>query len=239
MIKLSIVIPTLNEAKNIEKIINAFFKNYSKEILEIIIADDESKDKTGEIADALAKKNKKIKVIHRKPPYGVGLATRDGVRAASPKATHILTIDADYIVNIPYIKTFIEKASEYDGLVGSRYILPDSIRRYPLAKKISNRIYHFVCGLLFGIKQKDLTNNFKFYKKEIFDRIPLTAWDFSVNAETGLYPLIYGYKIGEIPVKYYGRTADMGISKFKLLKVGPNYLRVMLIALLLKMGMKK
>lgn len=237
--KLSIVIPTLNEAKNIKKIIDAFLQNYDKSILEIIIVDDDSPDKTWEIAGKLAKKNKKIKVIRRRAPHGVGFAIRDGVRAANPNATHILSIDADYIINMPYIKNFFEKIDDYDGLVGSRYILPGSIRRYSFAKKASNRTFHFLIKVLFGINQKDLTNNFKFYKKEIFDTIPITSRGFSANAETGIFPHIYGYKIGEIPVKYYGRTSDMGISKFNLMKVGPHYARIIFLTILLKMGLQK
>lgn len=237
--KLSIVIPTLNEAKNIKKIIDAFLKSYPKEILEILVVDDASTDKTIEIVKQLSRKNKKVKIIIRKPPHGVGFALRDGVKAVDPNATHILTIDADYIVNVPRVKNFLEKIEDFDGLVGSRYIQPNSFKGYPLTKKIANRIFHFICRLLYGIKQKDLTNNFKFYKKEIFDNIPITSRGFSANAETGIYPHIYGYNIGEIPVKYYNRTAGMGESKFILQKVGPHYARILFMTYLLKLGIKK
>lgn len=233
-IKLSIVIPAHNEQENLKKIVEEFLNVYPKEILEIIIVNDGSTDKTGKIADKLASKYKKVKVIHRDPPNGVGLAIRDGIRAVNPKSTHILTLDADFIENVPDIKLFLEKIENYDGLVGSRYLIPGSLVRYPLAKKIANRSFHYLCRVLLGIRQKDLTNNFKFYKKEIFDKIPLTSSNFSINAETGIYPLIYGYNIGEVPVKWIGRTESMGMSKFKLFSVGPYYLRVLLMSFLIK-----
>lgn len=238
-INLSIIIPAHNEEKNVKKICNAFLTIYPKEILEIIIVDDGSTDKTGVIADRLAKRNKKIKVIHRLSPSGVGLAIRQGIKSVNSKASHVLTIDADFIENVPDIKLFLERIDQFDGLVGSRYLLPKSLIRYPILKKIANRSFHLLCRLVLGITQRDLTNNFKLYKKEIYDRIPLTSSNFSINAETGIYPLIYGYKIGEIPVKWIGRTSSMGLSKFKLFEVGPYYFRVLLMAILLRYEVPK
>lgn len=239
MIKLSVVIPCHNEAKNIQKLVNQLFTSYHNEILEIVIVNDGSKDKTGVIANELAALNKKIKVIHRIPPNGVGFAIREGLKNVNPLATHILTLDADFIENVPDIRLFIHQINDYDGLVGSRYLLPNHLIHYPFAKRIANRIFHLFCRLLLGIKQKDLTNNFKLYKKEIFDTIPLTSFNFSINAETGIYPIIYGYNIGEIPVKWVGRTSSMGMSKFKLLSVGPYYLRVLFMSFLIKLEAPK
>ena len=234
LLKLSVIIPCHNEERNIQKLTDALLKIYNQEILEIIIVNDGSNDKTPNIANGLAQKNNKIKVLHRIPPHGVGLALREGIKNVSPEATHILTIDADFIQNVPDIKLFLEKIADYDGLVGSRYLLPGYLIRYPIAKRAANRIFHLLCKIFLGITQKDLTNNFKLYRKEIFDSIPLTSSNFSINAETGIYPIIYGYKIGEVPVKWIGRTKSMGASKFKLLSVGPYYLRVLLMSLLIR-----
>ncbi len=237
--RLSIVIPCHNEEANINKLVKAFLASYDNKILEIIVVNDGSTDKTGNIANDLRKKIRKIKVIHRIPPHGVGLAIREGLKNVSPSASHVLTLDADFIKNVPDIKHFFDSISNYDGLVGSRYLHSGDLIRYPFAKKFANRSFHFLCRILLGITQKDLTNNFKFYKKEIFDSIPLTSSNFSINAETGIYPIIYGYKIGEIPVKWIGRTKSMGSSKFKLFSVGPYYLRVLLLSLLIKCDAQK
>lgn len=233
-IKLSIVIPAHNEENNLPKLVKAFFKKYPTEILEILIVNDGSTDKTKEVCKKLKKTFKKIRVINRKPPNGVGLAIREGVRSVNKKCTHVLTLDADFIENVKDIKRFFKIIDNYDGLVGSRYLLPDSLVRYPYIKRVANRGFHTLCLILLGINQKDLTNNFKFYKKEIFEAIPLSSKNFSINAETGIYPIIYGYKIGEVPVKWIGRTASMGLSKFKLVEVGPDYIKVLSKAFLMK-----
>lgn len=233
-IKLSIVVPAHNEEENIGKLISAFFKNYRNYINEFIVVNDGSSDETKYVVETLARRNKKIKLINRKPPNGVGLAIRDGIKHVDKKSTHILTMDADFIENVKDLKKFFVEIHNYDGLVGSRYLKPHSLVRYPAFKKFANRSFHFLCNVFLGIKQKDLTNNFKFYNAEIFKRIPMESSNFSINAETGIYPIIYKYKIGEIPVKWIGRTASMGVSKFKVLRVGPDYIRVLLKSMAVK-----
>lgn len=233
-VKTSIVIPAHNEEDNIEKLVKAIIGLYRQKIHEVVIVNDGSKDKTGEIANKLNKRYKKVRVIHRRPPNGVGLAIQDGILNVDPEATHILTMDADFIENVKDLRKFFKKISKYDGLVGSRYLKPNSLVHYPPTKKISNRIFHWFCRIFIGIKQKDLTNNFKFYKKEVFERIPLKSSDFAINAETGVYAVVYGYNIGEIPVKWIGRSSEMGVSKFDLLKVGPKYFKVFIKSFFMK-----
>lgn len=233
-IKLSVVIPAHNEQENIANIVTSLLRSYPKEIIEVVIVNDGSTDDTKKIGEKLSKKYKKVKLINRRPPNGVGLAIRDGVKSVTTEATHVLTMDADFIENVKDLKRFFIKIHDYDGLVGSRYLLPNSLIRYPAFKKFVNRAFHKLCRIFLGIGQKDLTNNFKFYKREIFKRIPMESSDFCINAETGIYPIIYKYEIGEIPVKWIGRTASMGVSKFKVLKVGPGYIKVLLKSFVLK-----
>ncbi|MFA6282023.1 MAG: hypothetical protein WCY05_05965 [Candidatus Omnitrophota bacterium] len=89
-----------------------------------------------------------------------------------------------------------------------------------------NRLFHIIVKTLFLIKQHDLTNNFKLYKSVIFKTLPWKATGYSMNAETGILPILAGYDIKEAPVSWIGRTATMGSSKFRLFKSGLNYINV-------------
>ena len=84
-VKLSVVIPAYNEEQNLEMAINNALKavNTSENDYEIIILNAFSSDKTGEIADRLALKNRKIKVIDRKKWYGLGANYMEGVKHSS------------------------------------------------------------------------------------------------------------------------------------------------------------
>ena len=79
---------------------------------------------------------------------------------------------------------------------------------------------------VFRIKQKDLSNNFKLFKREIIEKMPWKSDDFSINAETGILPILAGYNICEVPVSWIGRDEGQGKSKFKLFKVGMGYIKV-------------
>jgi glycosyltransferase involved in cell wall biosynthesis len=224
-IKMSIVIPAHNEENNLQKIIPALFKELDRHSIEIIVVNDASSDKTREVVERLMKRYRKLRLVSRVPPCGVGRALRDGYKAVSRKSEWILSMDCDFLENIGEIPRLVKEAEKgYDGVIGSRYISEGRLVNYPVIKKIANRMYHILIRLSLGIKQKDLTNNFKLYKKEVFNYIPLSATDFAINAETGIYPILCGYRIAEAPVSWVQRYFDK--SDFKVFRLAPSYLRV-------------
>lgn len=222
----SVIIPAKNEEAVIEKMIIMLLTLYDQYIGEIIVVNDNSTDLTKKIVKKLTSKYKKVKLINSHLPTGVGYALRQGLKCASPKANYIFTIDADFIRNVPDFDEFFSNIDKYDGLIGSRYLEKNSLINYPFLKMVFNRLYHLLINITFGLKRTDMTNNFKLYKKEIFDSLDLQASGFAINAETGLYPLLKGYTIGEIPVSWYARSRNMGQSKFKLIKLIPDYYKV-------------
>jgi hypothetical protein len=69
----------------------------------------------------------------------------------------------------------------------------------------------------------DVSNNLKLYRADILKNLKLRQDHFAANAETGLKPIMLGYRIKEVPVSWINRTVDMGTSSFRTLKVGPSY----------------
>lgn len=233
---LSIIIPAKNEEDNLPKLIPSLFKRYDKYIWEIIVVNDNSSDNSKNLLRSLMKRYPKLKTVNRNTKSGVGYAIRIGIKNLSPKSKYVLFMDCDFLVNVPDIAKMIDKIENYDGIVGSRFIRKNSLQNYPQTKLIVNRLYHFLAKLLLGIKQKDLTNNFKLYKKELVDKLYpiLKARDFAVNAELGFYPVLLRYKIGQVPAIWQERTKYMGLSKFKILRVGPSYFKVFLKLIFMK-----
>ena len=64
--------------------------------------------------------------------------------------------------------------------------------------------------------------------REVVEKLRLTQLGFAVNAETGLQPLLMGYSVKEVPISWINRTPDMGVSSFRLVKVGGGYWQVLL-----------
>lgn len=223
----SVVVPCHNEQANIDRLVRTLLGLYGDYIQEIVIVDDNSGDRTAAVAAALANAEPRVKLVKRKPPAGVGRALRDGYAAAAGK--YILTIDCDFVNIAPEFKSLFDAvAAGFDGAIGSRFSAESALIRYPFFKIVCNRGYHLLLNLLLGKRVRDVSNNLKLYRADLLKGLEIEENHFAANVETGLKPLLLGYHIQEIPVSWINRTADMGKSSFRLLKVGPDYLRVLL-----------
>lgn len=235
---ISVILPAKNEAANLDRIIPAILGEYDKHILEVIIVDDCSQDKTLPTISQLKANYPKIKLIRRSGSSGVGLAIKEGIAHISQDSEFLLFMDCDFIQNVPDIAKFIQKIDKFDGIVGSRFIKKNSLENYPVVKLIANRSYHYLAKILLNVNHHDLTNNFKLYRRELVKKISplLVSSNFAINAEMGFYPLLLGASIGEVSVRWQERTKHMGLSKFKILKVGPSYAYIFFRLILMKLS---
>jgi dolichol-phosphate mannosyltransferase len=223
----SVVVPCHNEEANINRLVKMLLALYGDYIHEIVIVDDNSTDRTPEVAAALAGSELRVKLVKRNPPPGVGRALRDGYAAATGK--YILTIDCDFInIASEFSGLFDAVAEGCEGAIGSRFSFESALVRYPFFKIVCNRGYHLLLNLLLGTRFRDVSNNLKLYRAEILKNLDIEEDHFAANVETGLKPLLMNYRIREVPTSWINRTADMGKSSFNLVKVGPDYLRVLL-----------
>jgi len=231
--ELSVILIAHNEEDVIGKLIDGLLANYREKILEIVVVDDVSTDGTAEVVESRRKSEPKIKLVRRQPPCGVGRAIKTGFGNVDKRASYVLTMDSDFVQSIGDVGRLIARmeAGGCDGVIGSRFVEGSRLEVYPLTKKIMNRLFHMVVWTLFNIKQKDLSNNFKLFKREITEKMPWRSDDFAINAETGILPILSGYKICEVPVSWIGRDEGQGKSKFKLFKVGLGYIKVIPYAL--------
>lgn len=225
---LSIILIAHNEEKTIAQIIDGLFKNYKDEILEVIVVDDASTDHTASLVEARKKEYSALRLIKRIPPCGVGRALKTGFSHIHPCCEYVLTMDSDFVENIGQVRLLIDclEKEGCDGVIGSRFIKGSRLINYPQNKKFMNRLFHVIVKALFAIKQNDLTNNFKLYKASIVRSLPWKSDDFAMNAETGMLPIMAGYRVKEVPVSWVGRNSQMGQSKFCLCKFGFSYIKV-------------
>ncbi|MGF1934216.1 MAG: bifunctional class I SAM-dependent methyltransferase/glycosyltransferase family 2 protein [Nostoc sp. ChiQUE02] len=224
---ISVVIPCHNEEMNIVPLITRLKELFGEYLHEIIPIDDNSRDNTREVIQRLANEDPIIKPVFRSPPNGVGRAIADGYRVATGR--YILSMDCDFQHLLPEIRDLFDAAAEgYDVVVGSRFSRHSVLLNYPFQKIFVNRGFHLLAQILFLRHFRDLTNNLKLMRREVVENLQLTQPGFAVNAETGLQPLLMGYSIKEVPISWINRTPDMGVSSFRLLKVGGGYWQVLL-----------
>ena len=223
-ITLSIIIPAHNEEKNLGKTVNDLTIVLQKEQVpyEIILVNDNSSDTTPEIIKELMDNNSNIKTIDRKPPSGFGRAIRSGFELISGEAVVICMADSsDDPLDV--IKYYNKLEEGYDCVFGSRFIKGSSVKNYPMAKLLVNRIVNKIIQWLFWCKFNDLTNAFKAYRTEVIRSCgPYRACHFNITLELSLSALARKYSICQVPVNWYGRT--WGSSNLSLKKMGRRYL---------------
>lgn len=224
--KVSFVIPCHNEAMNISPLVTRLYDFYGKYIFEILIIDDNSTDRTTEIISGLAEKYKQVRFIKRLPPNGVGRALRDGVREAGGE--YVVMMDSDFQHIIPEMRDLFDAlVAGADVVIGSRFSRKSVLINYAFTKIIANRAFHLLANVLLGKRLRDISNNLKIFRREIIKKIVIESDDFAANAELGLKPLLYGYRVVEVPISWVDRSVNMGFSTFRIFKTGPNYWRIL------------
>ncbi|MBV9376797.1 MAG: glycosyltransferase [Alphaproteobacteria bacterium] len=222
----SVVVPCHNEEMNVVSLVRRLLELFNDYVHEIILVNDNSKDNTGDIIHQLAHENSRIKPIHRSAPNGVGRALRDGLRAATGK--YVLSLDCDFQHLLPEVRDLFDAIAEgYDVAVGSRFSRHSVLLNYPVMKILANRAFHTIARVLLLAGFRDLTNNLKLMRREVVRDLVVREPGFAVNAETGLQPLLMGYRVKEVPIAWIGRGIDMGVSSFSVFKVGGGYWRVL------------
>jgi len=223
----SFVIPCHNEEMNIRPLVGRILDFYGEYVHEIILVNDGSSDGTGTVIEEIRKEDARVKSLHRNPPNGVGWALAEAFSQASGR--YVLSMDCDFEHLLPEFRDLFDCAVEgYDVVVGSRFSRHSVLLNYPFFKIVANRGFHLLARLILWRKFRDLTNNLKLMRREVVLNMRLREPGFAVNAETGLQPLILGYRVKEVPISWINRSPEMGASSFRLVRVGGGYWRVLL-----------
>jgi glycosyltransferase involved in cell wall biosynthesis len=198
---LSVFFPAYNEEVNIEKTVRQ-----AKKILlqvankwEILIINDGSTDKTGQVAAKLRREDKRIDVINHPINQGYGAALKSGFSNA--RYPWVAFTDSDGQFNFSEIKKFLPLMKNSDLILGYRLNRADSFLR---------KIYTFVWGkipvVLWGLRVRDYSCGFKLIKKKVFDAVqPLVGEEKVTQIEMLVKAKRKGFKFAEIGVRHYPR----------------------------------
>lgn len=215
--KLSVIIPAYNEAGNIEKTVQAFYKELERENIEheIIVVNDNSKDNTLEIVKELEKNISTLRHLTNIAPNGYGYACQMGLNNYEGDCVAITMADLsdDPKDLVKYFRTLEE--SGCDMVFGSRWTKESIVVNYPKKKLWLNRLVNHFIRFLFWFKYDDVTNGFKLFSKQAMDGVkPFISGQFSLALELPLKAIIRGYSYKIVPNNWYNR--EVGESNLKL-----------------------
>ena len=214
--KICVIIPTLNEEKNIKKIFYKIKKTKIK--LDILFVDDDSDDRSQELIRKLSKKYQNAKYIFRKNKIGIGSDHKDAIKHAYKKKYDLLiTMDADGTHNPKYFKKMILNAKTYDYVITSRFIESDLINDWPLFRKLLTYARHFLVKIFLKMSLDASGAYRSFYLKKIALKDILSAKnnDYAFFWEVTYIIKKRGYSINEIPVKLIYRKLGKSKMKFR------------------------
>jgi glycosyltransferase involved in cell wall biosynthesis len=199
---ISVFLPCYNEQENVARIVEQalIVLEKLKADFEVIIVDDGSVDRTGRIADEIAARNSRVKVVHHRTNLGYGAALQSGFRAATKEIVFYTDGDGQFDLNeMPALLPLIK---QYDIVCGYRLNRQDNLLR-----KINGWCWTKLVCLLFGMKVRDIDCAFKLYKREIFDNIKLSSTGALISAEILARAIRRGYSLTQKGVHHYPRTA--------------------------------
>jgi dolichol-phosphate mannosyltransferase len=226
--KLSIVIPARNEAKNIGITIDNLTARLKKENItyELVAVDDGSSDSTPDEIEKRAKIDSGIRLIRNTGKHGFGYAVRCGLDVFTGDAVIIVMADGsddpEDVVRYYYILR--DKA---DCAFGSRWIRNGRTYNYPIIKKLVNRLANTLMRVLFGFWYNDVTNAFKGYRRYVINGCyPFLSPHFNLTVEIPLKAIVRGYSFEVIPISW--RNRKEGVSSLKIEEMGTRYLFIVL-----------
>lgn len=200
-ITLSAFFPAYYDEGNIGKVVHKCVEVMEEMKLkdyEIIIIEDGSPDRTGEVADELAEQYEKVRVIHHEKNMGYGATLKDGFLNA--KMDYVFYSDGDNQFNLDELKKFVALIPFSDIVVGYR-----KNKQYSLYRKFTSLCYNYLLRLLFDIRYWDIDCAFKLFKRDLFDKIEITSVDAFIDAEIMLKAKLAGYSTTEIGVEHLPR----------------------------------
>lgn len=223
MKKTLIVVPTYNEIGNIRQIYEKIFKSVKD--LNLLIVDDNSPDGTGVAADKLAKKDKRVAVLHREGKQGLGSAYIAGMKYAVDKGFDlVVAMDADLSHDPVNLPKMIALMGQYDLVIGSRYVKDGGMVNWGVGRFFISRLANAGCKFVLGIKQEDCSGGYKCYRTELLKKIGMDnffSYGYSFQVEILYRALCKKAKVIEIPIIFVNRhEGESKLTVSELLQFG-------------------
>jgi len=214
MIKVSIIVPTYNEAKNLPLLVKEVFAviDRKKVDLEFIVVDDNSPDQSGEVAEELAKKYP-LKVIHRAKKMGLGSAVQDGFKFSARE--YLGVMDGDLSHDPKILNELILSLTDHDIAIGSRFAVENSVHQWNRRRRFIAYSGAWLARRLTGVK--DPLSGYFFFRRKVIANIKLKTVGYKILLEI----LVKGkyHKIEELPYTFRMRkysTSKLNSAEFLL-----------------------
>jgi dolichol-phosphate mannosyltransferase len=213
MSKILVIIPTYNEAENVPRLVPAVL-GLGQDI-HVLVVDDGSPDGTADLVKAMMNGDRRVHLMQRPAKMGLGTAYVAGFKFAIRESfEYIFEMDADFSHDPAEIPLFLEKAQEYDLVIGSRYTKGVRVLNWPIQRLLLSYFANVYTRVVTGLPLHDATGGFKCYRKRVLqaidlDRIKSNGYAFQIEMSYKAWKK--GFRLTEIPIVFLDRRS--GVSK--------------------------
>jgi len=172
---------------------------------ELIIVNDGSPDKAGEIADVIARRESNVRVIHHPHNMGYGHALRSGFRAS--RFEWIGFTDGDDEYEIDDLRKLLRLKDYYDLIITFRYA-----KRYSGFRMFISYVYNKLLRLIFKTRYRDISCGLRLIRKEVVEELDLVSSSPFIGAEIAIRVMLKGFRVGEVGVQTFPREFGKGSS---------------------------
>ena len=209
-----LVIPTYNEAANVEAIVAAALEQLPP-TRRLLVVDDSSPDGTGRIADRLAQGREDVAVLHRPAKRGLGPAYVAAFREALAGGAELIAhMDADFSHDPADLPRLLEAAADADLVLGSRYVEGGGVTDWGPGRRAISRWGSVYARTALGLGIRDLTGGFKVFRRRALEAIDLgslASLGYAFQVETTFRTTRAGFRVVEVPITF--RDRRVGQSK--------------------------
>lgn len=219
--RLTVVIPTYNEAENLPRLVSALFA-LPIEDLRLLVVDDNSPDGSGQMAESLGQEHAgRVSVLHRPRKLGLGTAYIQGFqKALQDGAEAVAQMDADFSHPPEKLVDLLEAAQSCDVALGSRYVPGGSVdERWPVWRKALSSFGNLYARAILRFPIKDSTGGFKVWRRATLlgmplERIKSNGYAFQVEMAYVAHKL--GYTFKEVPIYFADRRWGQSKMSFHI-----------------------
>jgi dolichol-phosphate mannosyltransferase len=208
-----VVIPTYNEAENVRIIVERVRAAVPQ--VDILVADDNSPDGTGAIADELAAHDEHVHVLHRPGKQGLGAAYVAGFGWAREHGYEaVVEMDADGSHAPEQLHRLLDALREADLVIGSRYVPGGTVVNWPKSRLAISRTGSLYTRICLGVPYRDTTAGYRAYRMPVLDKIELdtvTSQGYCFQIDMLWRTHKYGFRVVEVPITFADR--ERGSSK--------------------------
>lgn len=211
--RIVVIVPTYNERENLERIVARLRASVPEAY--VLVADDNSPDGTGQIADGLAAADDHIEVMHRKGKEGLGAAYLAGFDWALENGYDVVVeMDADGSHQPEQLPRLLDALREADLVLGSRWVPGGSVVNWPKSREALSRGGSLYTRVMLGVPMKDATGGYRAFRASTLRDLDLSGIEsagYCFQVELGWRAVKAGMRVREVPIEFVER--ELGDSK--------------------------